>query len=193
MSLIYFYHLIEDGVVRRVGLTIDPKTRASTHSRAFPRHNFVIVGSTDDLQYARDWEIVEIAIHDTYQNGWNKSRGGDYLCWGSINRKGTGIKAAATCKSRNINTGQISADTRRRNGTLQLAGQNAAKTRAIKNINTGQMAADARRLNGTQLSTNEKAKQTRIANDSYKTGAKKGWETRRAKNKISYELAHHIL
>lgn len=89
---IYLYYLLQDGVVKYVGLTRDTVKRKGEHRRKFPEHEFVIKEIFSDVKQATQAEVHHIAEHSTYTkyDCWNKSPGGDYDHYTGYNRKGIG-------------------------------------------------------------------------------------------------------
>ena len=87
---VYLYHLVVDGTPMYIGLTCNVSERRSAHRRSRPAHQFVVVQSFEDVGEAALAEVNQIAQHNTYQQGWNKSPGGDYEGNSGYNRTGIG-------------------------------------------------------------------------------------------------------
>lgn len=66
-----------DGKVRYVGQTQQVETRKRDHRRLKPPHTFEILFETSSPNIAKMMEIQNIDKYDTYQNGWNKTSGGE--------------------------------------------------------------------------------------------------------------------
>ena len=82
MKPIYLYHLIQDGVIRYVGVTTNITNRKSHHKRNKPPHTFEIVDTFIDKEEAGIAEQYHIAGYNTFKDGWNNSDGGETLLSG---------------------------------------------------------------------------------------------------------------
>ena len=80
---IYLYYLIDENEkVRYVGITTNVKQRMSVHKREKPKHTFEIIEHFDNKQDAGLAEQNHIMRHNTFDNGWNNSIGGELLLSG---------------------------------------------------------------------------------------------------------------
>jgi hypothetical protein len=88
--MIYLYFLKQDGIVKYVGLTNDPSQRKRSHFRNKPPHEFEVILEFSDVGLATEAERTHIKEHNTMQEGWNISPGGEYAKASGYCRKGIG-------------------------------------------------------------------------------------------------------
>jgi predicted GIY-YIG superfamily endonuclease len=90
MKKIYLYHLKQNNDVKYVGLTINIRNRMLCHNIEKPKHTFLIKNYYYNAKQAALNEIKDIKKYNTYENGWNKSKGGENYFMGFVDRKGIG-------------------------------------------------------------------------------------------------------
>ena len=86
----YYIYTLKDlnNTVKYVGQNKDPTTRKRNHKNNKPQHIFEVIEETNIMKEAKNLEIGYIKKFDTYQNGWNKSTGGEGF--DNYKRKGIG-------------------------------------------------------------------------------------------------------
>jgi hypothetical protein len=87
---VYLYALLQDQIVKYVGLTKNPQSRKQNHRKKKPKHNFVVLGEFSDVSEATEQERRLIQEYATVEYGWNKSPGGEYETNSGYSRKGIG-------------------------------------------------------------------------------------------------------
>jgi hypothetical protein len=87
---VYLYVLLQDEVVKYVGLTKNPQSRKQNHKNKKPRHDFLILQMFSDVTEATDEEQRLIREYATLENGWNRTTGGEYEANSGYGRKGIG-------------------------------------------------------------------------------------------------------
>ena len=90
MKKIYLYYLKQNNKIKYVGLTINPRNRMLSHKIEKPNHTFFIKNYYFDAKQAALNEVKNIKKYNTYENGWNKSKGGENYFMGFVDRKGIG-------------------------------------------------------------------------------------------------------
>ena len=79
----YLYYLTdENDKVHYVGITTNVKRRMNSHKKDKPPHTFELIEHFDNPEDAGLAEQNHIMRHDTLDNGWNKTIGGDRLLSG---------------------------------------------------------------------------------------------------------------
>ena len=74
----YLYYLTdENDKVHYVGITTNVKRRMNSHKKDKPPHTFELIEHFDNPEDAGLAEQNHIMRHDTFENGWNKTIGGD--------------------------------------------------------------------------------------------------------------------
>jgi len=89
-TTIYLYVLLQDEVVKYVGLTKNPQSRKQNHRKKKPRHEFVVIQEFLDVTVATEHEQRLIREYAKLENGWNKTPGGEYEANSGYARKGMG-------------------------------------------------------------------------------------------------------
>lgn len=87
---VYLYVLLQDEVVKYVGLTKNPQSRKQNHRKKKPRHDFVVLQKFSDVSEATEQEQRLIQEYATVEDGWNKTPGGEYKANSGYSRKGLG-------------------------------------------------------------------------------------------------------
>lgn len=87
---VYLYVLLQNEVVKYVGLTKNPQSRKQNHRKKKPKHDFVVLQKFSDVSEATDEEQRLIREYATVEYGWNKTFGGEYEANSGYNRKGIG-------------------------------------------------------------------------------------------------------
>lgn len=89
-NIVYLYALKQDEDIKYVGLTKNPQSRKQNHKNKRPSHTFVVLNKFTDVSEASKAERDLIYKHNTIEEGWNKSPGGEYEKNSGYNRKGIG-------------------------------------------------------------------------------------------------------
>lgn len=87
---VYLYVLLQDEVVKYVGLTKNPQSRKQNHRKKKPTHDFVVLQKFLDVSEATEQEQRLIQEYSTVEDGWNKTYGGEYAANSGYSRKGIG-------------------------------------------------------------------------------------------------------
>ena len=82
MNIYLYYLLDENEKVRYVGITSRVKQRINQHKNSKPKHTFELIEHFNNPEDAGLAEQNHIMRHDTFDNGWNKSIGGETVLTG---------------------------------------------------------------------------------------------------------------